>query len=233
MKKIALHGKYGLGKYAYVDDERFHALEEFRWVLGKFSKKFYACRKEWNYSTKRHDIVLMHRVITNAQEGDIVDHKDGDTLNCTLDNLRITDYAGNNRNRSVSERTGRKGVSKCGKNYSATITVNKQLIHLGQYGSELHAKVAYNIAATKYFGDFARLNDIDNWQNIKPERVTKYHNSFRRDNTSGVRGVTWYKRYHKWHASIAFNKHRVSLGYFTDKSDAIEARKQAEQKYIK
>lgn len=53
----------------------------------------------------------------------------------------------------------------------------------------------------------------------------------RKDNTSGHRGVTWYKGKNKWRATINANKINYSLGYFENKEDAIKARKEAELKY--
>ena len=48
------------------------------------------------------------------------------------------------------------------------------------------------------------------------------------NNTSGIIGVRWYKRHNKWQASISINKKPVHLGYFANKQDAINARKEAE-----
>ena len=51
------------------------------------------------------------------------------------------------------------------------------------------------------------------------------------DNTSGVIGVTWNKQAKKWKAQITINKVQKYLGYFTNKEDAIKARREAEIKY--
>ena len=48
------------------------------------------------------------------------------------------------------------------------------------------------------------------------------------NNTSGVVGVTWCKHAKKWKAQILTNKKCLYLGYYNNKEDAIEARKQAE-----
>lgn len=50
----------------------------------------------------------------------------------------------------------------------------------------------------------------------------------RSDNTSGVRGVSWFKRMQKWHAYINVNSKRKHLGYFDAIEDAIEYRELAE-----
>lgn len=52
-----------------------------------------------------------------------------------------------------------------------------------------------------------------------------------KNNTSGVSGVHWNKNECKWQARIGLHGKRIQLGYFTNKNDAIQARKNAEIKY--
>lgn len=52
-------------------------------------------------------------------------------------------------------------------------------------------------------------------------------------NTSGVTGVYFYKKSQKWRAYITFQRKCIHLGTFTNKIDAIKARKKAEEKYFK
>lgn len=54
----------------------------------------------------------------------------------------------------------------------------------------------------------------------------------RSDNTSGTAGVSWNKTINKWRAYIMANHKDIYLGCFTNKEDAIKARKQAEIKYF-
>lgn len=49
------------------------------------------------------------------------------------------------------------------------------------------------------------------------------------NNTSGATGVTWSKQRNLWQAQIVRNGKLKSLGHYTDKNDAIAARKTAEQ----
>jgi hypothetical protein len=51
------------------------------------------------------------------------------------------------------------------------------------------------------------------------------------DNKSGVTGVCWYKPYRKWMAYIGVNNKKITLGYFDDKQNAINARRIAENMY--
>ena len=50
-------------------------------------------------------------------------------------------------------------------------------------------------------------------------------------NKSGVTGVSWQTTTQKWVASIGYKGRTVQLGRFTKKQDAIDARKEAEEKY--
>lgn len=51
-------------------------------------------------------------------------------------------------------------------------------------------------------------------------------------NTSGTTGVSWNKRKGKWFAYITINHKRTSLGYYNNFDDAVQVRKQAEEKYF-
>ena len=52
------------------------------------------------------------------------------------------------------------------------------------------------------------------------------------NNTSGVTGVSWYKKYEKWRVRIQVNNKDILIGYFDDKEEAIKSRKEAEIKYF-
>lgn len=77
-------------------------------------------------------------------------------------------------------------------------------------------------------------NDVDHingdksdnrWGNLRPAtRSQNLANTRRRsDNTSGHRGVTYDKRYDKWHARGVLLGKSMSLGYFEKIEDAAEA----------
>jgi hypothetical protein len=50
-----------------------------------------------------------------------------------------------------------------------------------------------------------------------------------KNNTSGIRGINWYKRKRKWEASIGLNSKLKHLGYFDNLLDASYTRYAAEQ----
>ena len=52
-------------------------------------------------------------------------------------------------------------------------------------------------------------------------------------NKSGTKGVHLVKKTNKWKATISFKGEMIYLGCFADIQDAINARKEAEEKYFK
>lgn len=106
--------------------------------------------------------VKMHRIITNAQRGEYVDHIDGNPLNNVIENLRICKKQQNEYNTKIrSDNTsGFKGVSfsKKRKKYRAYITRDGKQYYLGYFNTKEEAAEAYNEKAKELFGNFARLN---------------------------------------------------------------------------
>jgi len=58
----------------------------------------------------------------------------------------------------------------------------------------------------------------------------KIYSSINKNNTSGVKGVSFSKQSQKWVAQIAFQGKRYSLGSYYTKAEAVNARKAAEDK---
>ncbi|MGN7360003.1 HNH endonuclease [Paenibacillus sp. SAF-054] len=62
-------------------------------------------------------------------------------------------------------------------------------------------------------------------------RKTALKAKLHKGNKSGHKGVRWNEARQKWTAHIGFKGKQISLGYFSEKEDAIKARKIAEEKY--
>ncbi len=52
-----------------------------------------------------------------------------------------------------------------------------------------------------------------------------------KNNTSGVNGITWYKPTNRWCAKIQIDCVTINLGYFKNKSDAVQARMSANKSH--
>lgn len=105
----------------------------------------------------------LHRAITNCPSGKVVDHIDGEGLNCTRGNLRICSRKENSRNSSPNKGKSFKGVylPQRGR-WVAQIVVDFKSVYLGRHDTKEKALLAYDEAAMKYFGEFARTNKAIN-----------------------------------------------------------------------
>lgn len=101
---------------------------------------------------------LLHRLIYFLHTGDLpklVEHDDGDSTNCRIENLRPADLStnGQNRGKALNNTSGYKGVTLFKRNgkWKAQIGLGWRQIHLGHFTTPLEAAVAYDNAVEKYF----------------------------------------------------------------------------------
>jgi len=106
----------------------------------------------------------MHQLILGFPKKDI-DHRNGNGLDNRRKNLRkIATSSQNKMNCGMysNNTSGYKGVHYyyTHKKWGAQIYSNKKCYFLGLFETAKDAGIAYNIAAIKYHGEFARLNQI-------------------------------------------------------------------------
>lgn len=159
MKEI----KLTQGKIALVDDEDFEHLNQWKWHIQKSGNTYYAIRTEW-LSKSKCICVRMHREILGVKSGDIIDHKDGNGLNNTRNNLRIADSSKNGSNTRSRKNSSSKylGVHYCKTRslWVAQIQHKKVGYHLGLFKDEKLAAIAYNKKALELHGEFANINQL-------------------------------------------------------------------------
>ena len=157
------------GKFAIVDDKDYKKVSQYKWqycLVGKNRDRGCVMWRGWQKERKRKQTIIMSRLIMDAPKGRVVDHKNGNTLDNRRGNLRICTNQQNLFNQKLRRLKYRssqyKGVSyfKRVKKWTAQICFNCKSIHLGYFDIEKEAAIAYNKAAAKYFGEFARLNNV-------------------------------------------------------------------------
>ncbi len=150
------------GKVAIVDAEDYDRLAAFRWHAKPDGNTWYAARSFRKGRTTLHD--SMHRVVFDVENGVEVDHINGDGLDNRRANLRRATKSQQQANKfgGIRSATGFKGVKKASWRtkiaYEARIKVGQKQIHLGCFDTAEGAARAYDKAAKRYFGKFARLN---------------------------------------------------------------------------
>ena len=104
--------------------------------------------------------VLAWFYMTGQWRAEEIDHRDLDGANNRWKNLREATHGQNGANKNVTSRnkTGFKGVQNYGNKFSAHITHRGQQTKLGVFSLPEEAAKAYDAAAIKFHGEFARLN---------------------------------------------------------------------------
>lgn len=163
INKSFTQNKYELNKYSYgigylddntgfyFDKEDYTKIKDIKWKLDKDG---------YLVKTTQKTTLIMHRIIMNAQKGDIVDHINGNKLDNRKENLRIVTAQQNAMNRGLGthNKSGKVGVSynNAMNKWVASIKTNGKSIHLGYYTEINDAIKARVEAEEKYFKEYRR-----------------------------------------------------------------------------
>ena len=167
MKRIPLTQGY----YAIVDDADFAALSSERWHASRnYSGNVYARRNAYLKGASAAVPIMMHRFITGAKPGQIVDHINGNGLDNRRKNLRFVTVDQNRSNQGTRSACGFKGVILAKKKrrdgsyrisdlcWLAQIVYKGRQYKLGQYRDPADAARAYDAKAIEFHGEYARTN---------------------------------------------------------------------------
>ena len=154
------------GKVALVDDDMYEYLNQWKWYAytSKKSKTFYAARNSLKINGVRKRIKMHIFIYDKNNPNILVDHINNNGLDNRKCNLRICTHKQNQQNKLIfkSNTSGYKGVfwHKLANKWASRIGLNRKMIYLGVYINKVEAAKAYNIAAIKFYGEFAKLNEI-------------------------------------------------------------------------
>jgi len=147
------------GKHTIVDQKDYYWLNSFKWMIYGRGDNLYAIRNKLVAPNETRP-EYMHRLIMNHPKGLLVDHQNCDSLDNRRQNLRLATRSQNMHNRRKKKKCTSKyhGVWFSNGKYQTEITNQGKKYWLGWYDSEIDAAKAYDRAAIKYHGEFARLN---------------------------------------------------------------------------
>lgn len=126
------------------------------------------------YSRELKTTINVHRFVTKAKKGELVDHINRNRLDCRKENLRLVDSSKNQANKvkSTANTSGYKGVYFVKKDYNLRkpwfANIEKRIngkrvsYKIGGFLTKEEAALAYNKKAIELFGEYALLNIIEN-----------------------------------------------------------------------
>jgi hypothetical protein len=108
MKELSLNR----GLVTLLDDEDYELVSCWKWYA-KFIPNYHApsfhAMRSAKHPSGRPTTITLHRFITNAPKGLVVDHINHDTLDNRRANLRVVEHRENMQNRHPESRTGQYG----------------------------------------------------------------------------------------------------------------------------
>jgi len=152
-------------KFAIVDPQDYEQLSQYKWYAKKGYSTYYAGRGVRVYEDGRYVRVkqkLMHRLITNAPAGMIVDHRNHNGLDNRRENMRVCTREQNSHNQRPyrGSSCGYKGVTLHKRDgvFEVNIRYKGKLNYIGRFKDADDAAKAYDKKAVELFGEFAYLN---------------------------------------------------------------------------
>lgn len=140
------------------DEEDAAAVHQHRWYTAQRRSRhgiFYA------QTSVQGTTLYMHRMIAKPAPGLVVDHINSNGLDNRRGNLRAVTRAINSVTaRSWNPKSGYRGVYRDQGLWVAQLWVGGKCNFLGRYKTSIEAAAAYNVAAERQWGSFARLNDL-------------------------------------------------------------------------
>lgn len=226
-----------------INTEDLDLVSQYSWWICKGRNTLYA--------VSTSDKTWMHRLILGLTKEDklVGDHKDGNGLNNTRDNLRPLTLSQNNANRQrKSTGTTSKYLNVYYHNqnnkWTARVKVDGKTHTLGSYTLEWVAALVALEYKKKVYGDDFVIKSIEKeLLDLKSKYPQEYEESIRESElckrykgranvktTSGIPGVVWRESRKRWMVFIKIDGKPVGFGQY---KDVIEAGRVANIKTIK
>lgn len=150
----------------YVDMEDVDLVSKYKWRAFSHGRGYRIARSNCHtYNGDWHSkTAFLHRFLLKAKKGQIIDHIDGNALNNCRSNLRFCTFQQNLWNKPLRKdsSTGFIGVNyiKKRRTWISRVAINGKRTVVGIYRDKKEAALAYNVAASFAFGEYAKLNKI-------------------------------------------------------------------------
>lgn len=153
--------------FVYLDEEDVDVVLGKKWRVSTVGSTSYAVTRKQVRGEKKN--TLMHRLIMQPLEGEVVDHIDGNGLNNRRSNLRICRQFQNCWNRRDAKTIGVSFKTQNNK-WIALISYRGKRLGCGLYDDKDEAQKARNFAAYVLWGGFSNITPED-FSGFDPARL--------------------------------------------------------------
>lgn len=155
--------------YENLVNDSYLARVKFIDNLRKHSSGCAVFQKTWKKADGgfKTETIYLHKLVAErflktdkTDEKNLVGAKNGNKLDCRLENLIYRSRSVASRKRKTSSKVGYTGVYKENNRYRAVISIDRKSIHIGMYETAEEAALAYNKKSREIYGDNGKINVI-------------------------------------------------------------------------
>lgn len=155
--------------YEYLTTDPYLQRVDFINNLRKHSSGCAVFQKTWKKvdGSYKTETIYLHKLIAEkfltkdkTTKSNLVGAKNGNKLDCRLENLVYRSRSVASRKRKSSSKIGYTGVYKENNRYRAVISVDRKSVHIGMYATPEEAALAYNKMSRKLYGENGKINVI-------------------------------------------------------------------------
>lgn len=156
--------------YEYLTSDPYLTKVDFINNLRKHSSGCVVFQKTWKKADGGYktETIYLHKLIaekflmdSKSREKNLVGAKNGNKLDCRLENLIYRSRSVASRKRKTSSKAGYTGVYKENNRFRAVISINRKSVHIGMFPTAEEAAMAYNRKSKELYGDDGKLNVIN------------------------------------------------------------------------
>jgi hypothetical protein len=155
--------------YEYLSSDPYLKKVDFINNLRKHSSGCAVFQKTWQKAEGGYktETIYLHKLIAEkfladqrSKAKNLVGAKNGNKLDCRLENLAWRSRSVASRQRKTSSKVGYTGVYKENNRYRAVISINRKSVHIGMFATAEEAALAYNKKSKELYGDDGKINVI-------------------------------------------------------------------------
>lgn len=146
--------------------------------LRKHSSGCAVFQKTWKKADGAYktETIYLHKLLaekflkdSKIGSNNLVGAKNGNKLDCRIENLVYRSRSVASRKRKTSSQAGYTGVYKENNRYRAVISINKKSIHLGMYDTAEEAALAYNKKSRELYGEEGKQNILKQKKSVEKD----------------------------------------------------------------